>query len=103
MVPSTHYVIIAEATPTSCVSYRVLGEGNLSSMKSGDTHMISECSWSLGHVTSEEEGRVPLITSTNDLCPHFHLAVDGKSFAALRECHQQEYQRVSSSNHMTVM
>ena len=28
MIPSSHRVIVAEATPTSCVSYRTLGEGS---------------------------------------------------------------------------
>lgn len=41
----------------------------------------------------------PLITYqdhfTVDLCPPFDLAVDGKTFATLRESKPQEFQRVS--------
>ena len=94
MVPSTHHVIVAEATPTSSLSYHVLKEG-----KSPHTHC---------HVTNYDSGReeeeeererdtTPLITrhSAVDLCPLFHVALDGKSFAVIREHHPQEYLRVS--------
>ena len=102
MVPSSHHVIVAEATPTSCLSYHVLGEG-----KSPHAHShLTSCDGGkkeeeVGEEEREEEGRerdtTPLITyhSAVDLCPLFHVALDGKSFVAIREKHPQEYMRVS--------
>lgn len=43
MIPSSHRVIVAEATPTSSVSYHLLGEGSppLSSRTFEDSGVIS--------------------------------------------------------------
>ena len=50
MVPSSHSIIVAKATPTSGVSYRVLGEGRppKTPTESGDCHVTSGdgvCDW----------------------------------------------------------
>ena len=42
MIPSTHSVIVAETTPTSLVSFRVLGEGRSPTTESGDYHVTSQ-------------------------------------------------------------
>ena len=42
MISSTHQVIVAETTPTSYISYHVLGEGSqYNDQESGDCHMTS--------------------------------------------------------------
>jgi magnesium-transporting ATPase (P-type) len=80
MIPSTHSVIVAETTPTSLVSFRVLGEGRSPTTES---------------VRSGEEGTTPLISKAGDLRPPFHMALDGKTFSVLRESSSQDdYQRV---------
>ena len=50
MVPSSHSIIVAKATPTSGVSYRVLGEGRppKTPTESGDCHVTpgdGVCDW----------------------------------------------------------
>ena len=53
--------------------------------------------------SSAEDVTTPLITTfTSDLCTQFHVAMEGKTFAALRESQWEEYQRVSGG-HVTVM
>ena len=121
MVSSSHRLVVAETTPTSYLTYRVLGEGRQQA-ESGDCHMtplsLYHCDIVMlvdhvrrytDHMTSSaDEGTTPLISRcSRDLCPQFHLAVDGKSFADMREDHPTEYQRVggplSCDGHVMVM
>lgn len=117
MIPSSHRVIVAEATPTSCVSYHILGEGSAPfSRKVAEEsgvmlliHHYSQCPYSLSTIIigpasscgGEEKmtSSSPLINYhdhyTVDLCPPFDVVVDGKTFAALRQSQPQEFKRVS--------
>ena len=110
MIPFCHRVVVAEATPTSLVSFRVLGEGQppkSPAAESGDSHVTIHSSlqsdWSIaGHMTnSEEDGTTPLISCAADLRPPYHMALDGKTFSVLRESQSLDYQRVRDQ--LTVM
>ena len=130
MVPSSHSVIVAKATPTSGPSYSVLGEGSspkglMTSMdgsgkptaRARDTQPGRACappyllpspllpspllaaSHSYSSDREDDRPTTPLLTYQAsckvDLCPQFHLAIDGQSFAVMRDKYPQEFQRVS--------